>query len=150
MSRIVLASKKATQEIAQKIARKLLNEKREHAILIALQGELGAGKTTFVQSFLKACGVRRRITSPTFLIMRRYPLVHEYYSDVYHLDLYRITFSRELDVFKLPAIFENRHNIILMEWADKIKDIVPDFAHWIALLHGTHENERVISFQFDI
>lgn len=82
--------------------------------IIALTGELGSGKTTFVQGFAKGLGIKEKITSPTFVIIRQYP------NNFYHVDLYRIDNFQELG---LEEILANPNNIVLIEWAEKIKDL---------------------------
>src|SRR3989338_10325790 len=102
-------SKFQTQKFAIRLAKKLLkigqpnrSEHSRRATIIALHGDLGAGKTTFVQGFMKALGVRHHITSPTFLIIRKYEISTPlrrglaHYHHAYHLDLYRIHKPKEL------------------------------------------------------
>ncbi|MDP3947179.1 MAG: tRNA (adenosine(37)-N6)-threonylcarbamoyltransferase complex ATPase subunit type 1 TsaE, partial [bacterium] len=68
-------SPRATQFVARALAQKIIkNGIGKRAVVIALAGELGAGKTTFAQGFLKSLGVRGRIASPTFIFVRRYAL----------------------------------------------------------------------------
>lgn len=90
--------------------------------VIAFYGNLGSGKTTFVQGLAKGLSIKQRILSPTFIIVRSYTL---YSNNFYHVDLYRIENSNNLSSIGLIEIFENKKNIIALEWADKIKDILP-------------------------
>ena len=65
--------------------------KNKGALILALSGDLGSGKTTFAQYFLRALGVKGKITSPTFVIFKRYPLPSKSYAAAYHMDCYRIS-----------------------------------------------------------
>lgn len=104
-------SEKETKALAKKLARK------RHGNIIALTGELGAGKTVFAQGFAKGLGVTEKIISPTFILIRQYPISKK---TLYHVDLYRVENFQGLG---LKEIFENPNNIVLIEWAEKIKDL---------------------------
>mgnify|MGYP001596023053 CR=1 FL=1 len=86
---MILNSKSVTdtEKFAQKLATKISDR------VFALVGDLGAGKTTFVQAFLRALGVRGNITSPTFLIIKNYELRIMNYGRAYHVDCYRLNNS---------------------------------------------------------
>jgi len=135
-------SEKDTIKIAQNLGMELRLEKkpRKGALVLALVGELGVGKTTFVKAFLKLFGVKRRITSPTFLIMRRY-------GNIYHVDAYRIKDVKDLEILGFKEILNNKENLVLVEWADKVKDILPKEVWWIRFKHGEKENERSIEIE---
>lgn len=106
-------------------------------MILALTGELGAGKTTFVQGFLSGLGVRRRAVSPTFILMRRF-------GNVYHLDAYRLKEPRELEKIGFKEITADPQNVVLVEWADKVRCLIPRNATWIKFKHGKQESERLI------
>src|SRR3989344_5262661 len=97
-------SKSQTQKFAEKLARSLIRRNSKQALIIALSGELGAGKTAFAQGFAKGLGIKAHITSPTFLIIRRHPIPKAIshkplairFSNFYHLDLYHINNSQEI------------------------------------------------------
>ncbi|KKU18835.1 MAG: Conserved hypothetical nucleotide-binding protein [Candidatus Nomurabacteria bacterium GW2011_GWA1_46_11] len=132
---------KETRAFAQKLAKDFV-EKRGPLIL-ALSGDLGTGKTTFTQSFAKALGVKKRILSPTFLIMKRFPLKMSNFQNLYHLDAYRIK-APDLKKLNVEDVFKGQ-NIVLIEWADRVKEILPKGTIWIRFEHGKGENERQIT-----
>ena len=132
---------KETKSLAQKLAKDFV-EKRGPLIL-ALSGDLGTGKTTFTQSFAKALGVKKRILSPTFLIMKRFPLKMSNFQNLYHLDAYRIK-APDLKKLNVEDVFKGQ-NIVLIEWADRVKEILPKGTIWIRFEHGKGENERQIT-----
>src|SRR3989338_10955167 len=86
--------KKFARAFAKKAVRSRM--KRRGALVIGLVGDLGAGKTTFIQAFLRVLGVHGHITSPTFVLIKNYKLRMQNYGRVYHIDCYRIKKSSEL------------------------------------------------------
>ncbi len=137
-------SKFQTQQIAKKLAKKLLHARhRVYATVVALQGDLGAGKTTFTQGFAKGLGIARHITSPTFLIIRRYG-IPKTDLDFYHLDLYQIKKAKEILDLGLKKIIHDPQNIVLIEWPEKIKKVLPKNTQWIRFEYGKKENMRII------
>ncbi|MDP1718928.1 MAG: tRNA (adenosine(37)-N6)-threonylcarbamoyltransferase complex ATPase subunit type 1 TsaE [bacterium] len=142
-----------THKLAGKIATAILKSgpHRNHARVVALVGDLGAGKTAFAQGFAKALGIKRHLPSPTFLIFRNYKLNVKSkkgngFENLYHVDAYRIDDIGELDVLDFSSIIHSPLNIILVEWADKIKTILPKDSIWISFWHGAKETERVIDY----
>ena len=109
-------SYKETQKLGKKIAKDL------DFNIIGLRGDLGGGKTTFVQGFAKQLGVKDKILSPTFVILKRFKKQKGY---LYHLDCYRLNNSKELKELGFNDIIKDKNNIIILEWADIVKDILP-------------------------
>ena len=107
------------------MAEKILGLKRSSAGVVALSGELGAGKTTFIQGFLRALGVKRRITSPTFLIFKSYTLNAKPYTLVYHIDCYRLKNEKEILELGFKEIISSPENIVAVEWPERIKKVLP-------------------------
>ncbi|MDP2598961.1 MAG: tRNA (adenosine(37)-N6)-threonylcarbamoyltransferase complex ATPase subunit type 1 TsaE [Candidatus Liptonbacteria bacterium] len=120
--------------------------KNKHALVFALTGELGAGKTTFIQGFLRGLGIRKRSASPTFVIFRRFMVHSSWFKHVYHLDAYRIKKARELAALEFKEILDDPRNIVLIEWAENIKKILPKKIYKIKFHHGKKENERTLSY----
>lgn len=102
-----------------KLARKIAKQYLDHGGLITLSGPLGAGKTTFTQSFARALGIRNRITSPTFILSRQY-LVPQSSVTLHHLDLYRLVSSVDLLSINLNELLQDPNNLIIIEWPEKI------------------------------
>jgi len=109
------------------------------ATVVGLYGNLGAGKTTFVQAAAKALGISETVNSPTFLIQKRYPvnsletpgshgagtLKVRDFETLVHIDAYRLKHSRELQALRFEELLKDPRNLILVEWADKVADILP-------------------------
>ncbi|TSC89776.1 MAG: hypothetical protein G01um10143_266 [Parcubacteria group bacterium Gr01-1014_3] len=146
-----------TKKLAAKLAKEILSPPagggphQKHARIIGLVGDLGAGKTTFTQGFAKALGIKRRMVSPTFLIFRTYPIPKLTTSNLklttfYHVDAYRIKKTAELKTLHFDKVLKNPKNIVVIEWADQIKKILPKDTIWIRFEHGSQEKERKIHF----
>ena len=136
-----------TKKIAATIAANITHipNKKRGALVIALPGDLGAGKTTFTQGFAKALGISRRITSPTFVIMKRHIVKKSGYANLYHIDAYRMKSITDMEPLEFEAILKEPSNIVLIEWAENIKGNLLRGARAISLTHGTHETERTIT-----
>ncbi len=113
---------------------------------MVLSGELGAGKTTFVQGFLRGLGVRRRAPSPTFVIMRRYA-ARAARKSVFHMDAYRLKDASHLPVLGFEALLGDPKNIVLVEWGERIKEAIPRRAAWIKFGYGKEEGSRTIAIR---
>lgn len=86
-------------------------------------GNLGSGKTTFIQGLAKGLGIDKRIISPTFIIIRHYRINN---GNFYHIDLYRTGSTDDLLGLGIDEILEDKENIVAIEWAEKLKGILPD------------------------
>lgn len=116
----VSASHRETQEIATKLASKM-----EKGTTICLYGPLAAGKTTFSQGIASFFGLSR-LVSPTFIIMRQYPVAgHKVIKTLYHLDLYRLNSIEEIKAFDVEEIWSDPSNLLIIEWPEKFIDILP-------------------------
>lgn len=142
---IITKSAEETKELGRKIGIDIVSGKKECRI-VALSGQLGSGKTTFVQGFAEGLGVASRIISPTFVIMRSYKLQSGL--NFYHLDLYRLedSLKQEIENLGLTDLWQNSLNIIIIEWAEKIKELMPRGTCWVKF-EAMNENERRINLE---
>ncbi len=102
------------------------NEKT--ATVIFLFGNLGAGKTTFVQNIAKKLGIKENVLSPTFVICKQYPLSFMHFITLTHIDLYRLESEEETKTINLENIIKDKQNLVFIEWPEKISNtIVSDF-----------------------
>lgn len=123
--KIITTGFEQTQELGLDFAKKLKGGE-----VIALYGDLGSGKTTFMQGLAKGLGIDRNIISPTFIIIRTYNTgTQKEGSEIeylYHLDLYRIeNESQALDLGLSDLLNESR-NVVAIEWPDKIENLLPE------------------------
>ena len=127
-----------TKSLGKEVASKL-----EGGEVFALSGELGSGKTTFVQGFAEGLGVKGRIISPTFILMRKYKVGDK---DFYHIDLYRLEGDIENEIIHLGIsdIWKRPENVVIIEWAEKIKEMIPESAKWIKFENLGGENRKII------
>lgn len=91
---------------------------------------MGAGKTTFVQGLAKALGIKAKIKSPTFTLIKKYPIrlmsLRAYgLASLYHIDCYRLRDHRDLKILGIYEILKNQENLVVIEWADRVKKILP-------------------------
>ena len=109
--------------------------------VIALTGNLGAGKTTFVQGLADGLGIEDRIVSPTFILMRNY---QNNDINLYHLDMYRLddNFEDEVRGLGLRDVWEKPENIVVVEWAEKIKHLLPSKTIWIDIQNLGEEKRK--------
>ena len=138
-SRRVLRGTEETERFGLELAGEL-----KAGDVIALTGDLGAGKTTLAKSIAKGLGVRENVTSPTFTI------VCEYMSGrlpLFHFDLYRIGSEEEAFEAGLEEYF-SRGGVSVIEWAERVPGLSPDDARVIVLEYGEKEDERILSCSF--
>lgn len=117
-----------TKKIGEVAARNILKQgPLKKAVILGLVGDLGGGKTTFLQGFARGLGTREKILSPTFVIMRRYKIqdARHKMQNFYHVDCYRLEHPKEILDLGFKKIISNPWNIVAIEWADKIKKIFP-------------------------
>lgn len=134
----ISTSYEETREIAKKFAQKL-----KKGTTLCLYGELAAGKTTFTQGIGKAFGIDRLI-SPTFLIMRQYPVNnHPAIKTLYHLDLYRLNSIEDIKAFDVDEIWSAPENLLVIEWPEKFQENLPK-ERFDIYFKASGENERSI------
>ena len=133
-----------TKKIASDCAKEITTIASKEARVIALQGNLGAGKTTFTQGFARALGIDRRIQSPTFVLIKIYDIAHDRFKHFVHIDAYRIETLHEIERLGIRGFFADKDAIVLIEWADRIKKILPNNTIWVSFEHGKKINERTI------
>ncbi len=114
---ITTDSLRETQDFARDFAKNL-----KGGDVLCLYGNLGSGKTSFVQGLAKGLGITRRIISPTFIIARRYEMGD---LNLYHIDLYRTQTLQDLRSIGMDEILEDDKNIVAIEWAEKLLDLIP-------------------------
>jgi tRNA threonylcarbamoyladenosine biosynthesis protein TsaE len=120
-----------TRNLAKKLSEDFFKKASvKQAFIIALKGELGGGKTTFLQGFAKWLGIKEKITSPTFVIAKRFSLYSSKknkgkFKNFYHFDCYRIGNPREILNLDFMKIILDSQNIVAIEWPERIKKILP-------------------------
>lgn len=125
---------------------KLLTRFAYPNLVIALNGDLGCGKTTFTKGIGMALGIKRVINSPTFTIMKTYEVTNKVNNIemLYHLDVYRL--NNSTDDFSLSEYFE-WGGLTVIEWAEIIDDLLPDNL-WKMVIKNDGENQRIVTLEF--
>lgn len=127
---MITDSYQKTQSLGEDFAKKLIGGE-----VVALHGDLGGGKTTFTQGIAKGLGIKKRIISPTFIVLRTYKLKTENLKQkttlknsklFYHIDLYRIENKRDIEGLGIEEILKNPENIVVVEWAERLGDLLPN------------------------
>lgn len=151
MEKFQTKNEKRTEKLGEEIGRKILKEKLgKIAKIVALEGDLGGGKTTFLKGFAKGLGIKEKILSPTFVIAKRFEVSGSRFQYFYHIDCYRIEKPREILDLGFREIIKDPKNIVAIEWADKIKKILPKEVIKIKFkILGKKEREILIKWQRD-
>jgi tRNA threonylcarbamoyladenosine biosynthesis protein TsaE len=126
MSKVIITSNfEQTQMLGFEFANKLSGGE-----VLALYGDLGSGKTTFMQGLAKGLGIKRNIISPTFIIIRTYTTDLQEretsFRNLYHLDLYRLENGSQASELGLEELFNDPQNVVAIEWPDKIEKLLPE------------------------
>lgn len=98
------------------------------ATVVGLYGDLGSGKTAFVQGIAKALGVHNQVVSPTFILQKRYeldPKFQQCFLNLIHIDAYRMESPEELAHIKWEELLKDPHNLICIEWPERVYQGMP-------------------------
>jgi tRNA threonylcarbamoyladenosine biosynthesis protein TsaE len=122
---------------------RILGETLTAGDIVALTGELGAGKTCFTQGIARGLGVPEvyQITSPTFTLVNEYPGR----LNLIHLDVYRLSSSRDLQDLGYEEFFFGK-GVTVIEWAEKIQDIIPEKSLSVTMAY-LDQNQRSIDMK---
>ena len=136
---IITTNAQETEKLGETIGLDLKSGKIKNRVL-AFYGDLGSGKTTFIQGLAKGLGIAKRLLSPTFVFCRQYELEKGL---LYHVDLYRIKEVQEAQGLGLEEMFADRESVTLVEWADRIKEMLPRERMDIALEYMDNEQRKI-------
>lgn len=129
-------SEKETEDFASSFASKVAMGTK-----IALHGNLGAGKTVFSRGFARGLGISEPVASPTFTIMQEYKLEDD--NRLYHLDMYRIADSDAALAFGLDEYIEDHKSIMLIEWSERIPELLPEDTLHVYIKHEGDEKREI-------
>lgn len=129
--------------LAKEIVEKL--PQKQSATIVALRGSLGAGKTTFVQALARVLGVEDTVQSPTYVLMKSYPISYKHFSHLVHIDAYRLEEPQQFGQLKPDEFLNDPSNIVVVEWPERVKGVLPppDLAIKFSS-EGAQEDERFI------
>ena len=130
------ASAAESRALGQRLAHHL-----QPPIVIALHGDLGAGKTTFTQGIAAGLGIQQRVTSPTFTLVNEYALENGW--RLVHIDSYRLD-RGEAEGIGLEEILDDERAIVVIEWADRVADLLPNERIEIEFISASEAEARTI------
>lgn len=116
----------------------------DKAIVVALSGELGSGKTTFARGILRAHGITEAVTSPTFVIEKIYTPPRGTFKTIVHMDAYRLKDARELVALDFENLIGNSNTLVLIEWPEHIASAIPQTARKISFVIGEGAERTII------
>ncbi len=131
--KFVCNSEDKLEDVVVEVLKKI--SKREYAVVFGLYGDLGSGKTTFTKRLAKAVGILDVITSPTFMLQKRFEIDFNGFKNLYHLDMYRFEEESEVKCLDWENTISNPENIVVVEWPDRVEGAMPD--HIIRLYFKT-------------
>lgn len=141
-----------TQKLGELLAKEILKSSpKEKAVALALRGDLGGGKTTFLQGFARGMGIKEKVLSPTFVILKKFTIQQKGRSSIlaykyfYHIDCYRLKEEKDILGLGIKDILKNPENVVAIEWPEKIKKILPKALVKINFKF-IDKNKREISF----
>ncbi|MGB9861659.1 MAG: tRNA (adenosine(37)-N6)-threonylcarbamoyltransferase complex ATPase subunit type 1 TsaE [Candidatus Bipolaricaulaceae bacterium] len=135
MEKIVISeSPEETMEVAMDLGRRLRDGE-----VVALVGELGTGKTTFVKGLARSFFIPEEVLSPSFLLARTYRGKRV----LHHLDLYRLRSAGELLEVGLDALLPPEEGVTAVEWADRFPELIPKDAIWVTLEHAGDDRRKI-------
>lgn len=122
MPKYITNNEHETLKLAKNFAKQLRGGE-----IIAMTGDLGAGKTVFTKGLAEALGVKNIVTSPTFVLMKNYQIKDpkKPIKQLAHIDAYRLNNGADLEALGVEDYFNNKECVTVIEWAERIKDILP-------------------------
>ena len=111
--------------------------------VLLLYGDLGAGKTTFVQGIAEGLGIKERIISPTFVLQRNHDVKFRGINKLNHIDLYRIDEPQKSDSLGLSDLFNEDKSITVIEWAERLEDFEPKKGYKIKINYVDDDKREI-------
>lgn len=140
---VKMKKKRVHKEDIRSIANNLLDDCEKNASnwasVVALLGDLGAGKTTLTKNIAQILEIKIDVTSPTFVIEKIYGIpkkTKSRFSRLVHVDAYRLDSGKELDTLGWHEIVNDPKNIIFVEWPENVKESLPENTIWVKLTHA--------------
>lgn len=134
---------KDLEKIATNLIKKACEGLPEGAVIIALSGDLGSGKTTLTQTIGKQLGIKNKIISPTFVIMKKYPLENKKFKELIHIDTYRLEKKEDIMHLGWEKIISENGNLVIVEWPELIEELIPKNAIKIKLTHIDEKTREI-------
>lgn len=115
----------------------------DHAFLITLQGELGAGKTTFMQALARELGIAEAVQSPTYVLMKSYDIAYKGHERLVHIDAYRLEAPAQFAALKPEVFLNDPKNIVCIEWPERLAGALPKADIALRFAHSREKGDGV-------
>lgn len=149
MEEVALGGPGEARELARRVLARLVAPDAGAAVL-ALSGELGAGKTTLTQAIATELGLGGVVPSPTFTVCRRHSLpAGASFSEVFHFDWYRLGGAEDLAAVGWAEALATPRALVVVEWPERAPEAIPEGAVRVFLAHGAHPEERLARVTWD-
>lgn len=149
---VLSRSEENTQNIGKELWQKYESYQGKRAIIFALEGEMGAGKTQFTKGLAKAMGITELVTSPTYNLINEYSSIDHLPFTIHltHYDAWRLQNSEELEGLGFSNLIKSK-SIVVIEWAERVSDEIRKFDDeavviWVNIKYGQKDNDRIISW----
>lgn len=142
----IIKNKKEMAEIARVFLTQIIKKhpKTGKALVVGMSGDLGTGKTTFVQSVAKHLEIKNKITSPTFVIMKKYKIKNlKGYKFLFHLDAYRLKNEKELLFLGWEDVVGNKEHLVFIEWPENVSKVIPKNSRHVYISHLKNEHRKL-------
>jgi tRNA threonylcarbamoyladenosine biosynthesis protein TsaE len=136
------------KEIAEQLLQKISEKDFSRAKVVALSGNLGAGKTTLTQELAKLLEIKENVISPTFIIMKIYFInknskFYSKFKRFIHIDAYRLLSGEELSKIGWEEIISNKDNLVILEWPENVRENLEKDTYWVKLGHIDEETRSI-------
>ncbi|OHB24507.1 MAG: tRNA (adenosine(37)-N6)-threonylcarbamoyltransferase complex ATPase subunit type 1 TsaE [Parcubacteria group bacterium RIFOXYD2_FULL_52_8] len=151
MKKVVTKGLKETHAVAEEFLAWLIREKSDLTPVLALYGDLGAGKTAFTQGLAKALGIQEQVTSPTFVLMKQYAICCDNdmpWSELVHIDAYRFESADELRPLRWEELIIPSTRVIALEWPERVAAALPEGATIPLHFRFVDESTREITLPY--
>lgn len=144
MKKVTVGSIEALSKEATEFL-KTLSKKESEATIVALKGDLGSGKTTFVKEIAKHLGIKDHITSPTYVLEKVYPIGLEGFTHLVHIDAYRFEKEDEVKTLGWDEVKKSPENLVFIEWPERVLPSILGDVRTVSF-EVVDENTRDITF----
>ena len=156
--KFLIKTEKDLENLAEKTLEIILQNKPNHGTVLALQGELGSGKTTFTKNLAKTLNITESITSPTFVILKSFEIKNAnntetaketFFKKLIHIDSYRLDLSGELSHLGWHDFLNQKENLIVIEWPERVSDLLPKNYFLLKFAHVDETTREVEIINID-
>ena len=114
------------------------------ATVVALSGDLGAGKTTLTKEIARLLRIKSTVISPTFVLLKSYPIKHANWNMFHHIDAYRLEDPKDILKLGWEELLQNPKNLLFVEWPERIEKLLPEKYIKVALAHKGEVKREII------